>query len=58
MSVGRLRFHLFQDFSVGGTHLSAAICNRRIYVMLLAYRGLWLSLLGVLSSLAHLVPGG
>ena len=38
MSVGRLRFHLFQDFSVGGTHLSAAICNRRIYVMRLAYR--------------------
>ena len=30
VSVGRLRFHLFQDFSVGGTHLSAAFCNRRI----------------------------
>ena len=58
VSVGRLRFHLFQGFSVGGTHLSAAICNRRIYVMRLAYRGLWLSLLGVLSSLAHLVQGG
>ena len=28
----------FQGFSVGGTHLSAAICNRRIYVMRLAYR--------------------
>ena len=38
VSVGRLRFHLFQGFSVGGTHLSAAICNRRIYVMRLAYR--------------------
>ena len=38
VSVGRLRFHLFQDFSVGGTHLSAAFCNRRIYVMRLAYR--------------------
>ena len=38
MSVGRLRFHLFQGFSVGGTHLSAAIYNRRIYVMRLAYR--------------------
>ena len=37
-SVGRLRFHLFQGFSVGGTHLSAAIYNRRIYVMRLAYR--------------------
>ena len=37
VSVGRLRFHLFQGFSVGGTHLSAAICNRRIYVMRLAY---------------------
>ena len=38
VSVGRLRFHLFQGFSVGGTRLSAAICNRRIYVMRLAYR--------------------
>ena len=38
VSVGSLRFHLFQGFSVGGTHLSAAICNRRIYVMRLAYR--------------------
>ena len=38
VSVGRLRFHLFQGFSVGGTHLSAATCNRRIYVMRLAYR--------------------
>ena len=38
VSVGRLRFHLFQGFSVGGTHLSAAICNRRIYVMRLDYR--------------------
>ena len=38
VSVGRLRFHLFQGFSVGGSHLSAAICNRRIYVMRLAYR--------------------
>ena len=35
---GRLRFHLFQGFSVGGTHLSAAFCDRRIYVMRLAYR--------------------
>ena len=38
VSVGRLRFHLFQGFSVGGTHLSAAICNRRIYVMRLDSR--------------------
>ena len=38
VSVGRLRFHLFQGFSIGGTHLSAAIYNRRIYVMRLAYR--------------------
>ena len=38
VSVGRLRFHLFQGFSIGGTHLSAAICNRRIYVMRLDYR--------------------
>ena len=37
VSVGRLRFHLFQGFSVGGTHLSAAIYNRRIFVMHLAY---------------------
>ena len=40
VSVGRLRFHLFQGFSVGGSHLSAAICNRRIYVLRLAYREL------------------
>ena len=40
VSVGHLRFHLFQGFSVGGSHLSAAICNRRIYVMRLAYREL------------------
>ena len=38
VSVGRLRFHLFQGFSVSGTHLSAAIYNRRIFVMRLAYR--------------------
>ena len=38
VSVGRLRFHLFQGFSVGGTHLSAAIYNCRIYVMHLAFR--------------------
>ena len=38
VSVGRLRSHLFQGFSVGGTHLSAAIYNRRIYVMRLDYR--------------------
>ena len=38
VSVGRLRFHLFQGVSVGGTHLSAAICTRRIYVMRLAFR--------------------
>ena len=38
VSVGCLRFHLFQGFSVGGTHLSAAIYNRRIFVMHLAYR--------------------
>ena len=40
VSVGRLRFHLFQGFSVGGSHFSAAICNRCIYVMRLAYREL------------------
>ena len=38
VSVGRHRFHLFQGFSVGGTHLTAAIHNRRISVMRLAYR--------------------
>ena len=38
VSVGRLQFHLFQGFSVGGTHLSAAIYNRRVFVMRLAYR--------------------
>ena len=39
VSVGRHRFHLFQGFSVGGTHLTAAIYGRRISVMRLAYRG-------------------
>ena len=38
VSVGRLRFHLFQGFSVGGTHLTAAFYSRRISVMRLAYR--------------------
>ena len=38
VSVGRHRFHLFQGFSVGGTHLTAAIHSRRISVMRLAYR--------------------
>ena len=38
VSVGRLRFRLFQGFSVGGTHLTAAIYSRRISVMRLAYR--------------------
>ena len=37
VSVGRLRFHLFQGFSVGGTHLTATIYSRRISVMRLAY---------------------
>ena len=35
---GRHRFHLFQGFSVGGTHLTAAFYSRRISVMRLAYR--------------------
>ena len=38
VSVGRHRFHLFRGFSVGGAHLTAAIYNRRISVMRLAYR--------------------
>ena len=38
VSVGRLRFHLFQGFSVGGTHLTAAFYSRRISVLRLAYR--------------------
>ena len=37
VSVGRHRFHLFQGFSVGGTHVTAAIYSRRISVMRLAY---------------------
>ena len=36
--LGRHRFHLFQGFSVGGTHLTAAIYSRRISVIRLAYR--------------------
>ena len=38
VSVGRHRFHLFQGFSVGGTHLTAAIYSRRISIVRLAYR--------------------
>ena len=38
VSVGRHQFHLFQGFSVGGTHLTAAIYSRRISVLRLAYR--------------------
>ena len=38
VSVGLHRFYLFQGFSVGGTHLTAAIYSRRISVMRLAYR--------------------
>ena len=38
VSVGRHRFHLFQGFSVSGTHLTAAFYSRRISVMRLAYR--------------------
>ena len=38
VSVGRHRFHLFQGFSVGRTHLTAAFYSRRIFVMRLAYR--------------------
>ena len=38
VSVGRHRFHLFQGFSIGGAHLTAAIYSRRISVMRLAYR--------------------
>ena len=38
VSVGRHRFHLFQGFSVSGTHLPAAFYSRRISVMRLAYR--------------------
>ena len=36
----------------------AAINSRRVSILRLATVSLWLSLLGVLSSLAHLVPGG
>ena len=38
VSVGHHRFHLFQGFSVGGTHLTAAIYSRRISIVRLAYR--------------------
>ena len=38
VSVDHHRFHLFQGFSVGGTHLTAAIYSRRFSVMRLAYR--------------------
>ena len=40
VSGGRHRLHLFQGFSVGGTHLTAAIHSRRISVLRLAYREL------------------
>ena len=37
VSRGRHRLHLFQGFSVGGTHLTAAVNSRRISVLRLAY---------------------
>ena len=40
VSRGRHRLHLFQGFSVGGTHLTAAVNSRRISVLRLAYREL------------------
>ena len=40
VSGGRHRLLLFQGFSVGGPHLTAAIISRRISVLLLAYREL------------------
>ena len=40
VSGGRHRLHLFQGFSVGGTHLTAAIHSRRISVLRLTYREL------------------
>ena len=54
VSRGRHRLHLFQGFSIGGTHLTAA----EFQSCASPTASLWLSLLGVLSSLAHLVPGG
>ena len=40
VSRGRHRLHLFQGFSIGGTHLTAAINSRRVSVLRLAYREL------------------
>ena len=40
VSGGRHRLHLFQGFSVGGTHLAAALNSRRVSVLCLAYREL------------------
>ena len=40
VSGGRHRLHLFQGFSVGGTHLAAALNSRRVSVLRLAYREL------------------
>ena len=40
VSGGRRRLHLFQGFSVGGTHLAAALNSRRVSVLRLAYREL------------------
>ena len=40
VSGGCHRLHLFQGFSVGGAHLTAAINSRRVSVLRLAYREL------------------
>ena len=58
ISRGRYRLHLFQGFSISGTRHTAAVNSRRISSCASPPASLWLSLLGVLSSLAHLVPGG
>ena len=58
VSGGDYRHNIFQGFSVAGTHLQATVNSQEFQSSALPPASLWLSLLGVLSSLAHLVPGG
>ena len=58
VSVGRLRFHLFQGFSSVDRISRRQSATAVFMSCALPTASLWLSLLGILSSLDHLVPGG
>ena len=58
LSRGGHRRSDFYGFSIARSHLQAAVPLRRILSSAAPPACLWQSLLGLLSSLSHLVPGG